>query len=199
MNFKICFIMISIKYLIVIESSLIINTLTETDNKIIECQNLDKIHMENIYSEYLSLYRKYEEKIFQKEILLNRILEQEFESNENHLHKRFFDNSQCDLNERNRSIINQQSLCPWKYEVIHRMDKYPHYRAEVKCTCEKCLLPNKNNNIKNIYGCQPVFKHVPVLLKRECASNGYFKWLPSTEEVNYACVCASHHKWFPFI
>lgn len=89
-------------------------------------------------------------------------------------------------------------MCPWKYIVSYRNDKYPFYRAEVKCTCDKCLFRNKNANIHFDYGCQPVYKHMPVLIKKECGLDGYYKWFPSTEEVNFACVCTSNKKWFPF-
>ena len=91
-------------------------------------------------------------------------------------------------------------MCPWKYIVTHRNDKYPFYKTDVKCTCDKCLFKNKNTNyIQNNYACQPVFKHVPVLVKKECGLDGFYKWLPFVEEINYACVCATNKKWFPYV
>ncbi len=99
-----------------------------------------------------------------------------------------------------RSIINQQSICPFKYIVNKRENKYPFYRVQVKCTCDKCTL-TKSKFIQNFYSCQPVVKYVPVLIREEnkCDSDGFYRWLPSTEIVNLACVCATNGRWFPYL
>jgi hypothetical protein len=50
-------------------------------------------------------------------------------------------------------------------------------------------------------GCAPIYKHVPVLKRKnyECDDNGYFKWLPTTEKINFGCVCVTENNWYPFI
>jgi hypothetical protein len=77
------------------------------------------------------------------------------------------------------------------------MDRYPSYRTEVKCTCDSCTAKDKKALSKNIYGCVPVLRAVPVLIKHSCGTDGFYEWKPSIDEVNVACVCTFNHKYYP--
>lgn len=111
MNFK--QIILLFEFLILIESSIVIDNLTTMKTEDSDCKNPNKNYLDMIYSEYLSLYRRYEEKIYRKEIrTINDNLEgseednldfyAKHESDENELRKKFFELTQCDLNDRNR-------------------------------------------------------------------------------------------------
>lgn len=110
---QITFILVEI--LMMIESTILIDNLTAriVEEPITEnCRNPDKNYLDMIYSDYLSLYRRYEEKLFQKEIQPenqdsekqneNSDLFAKNEINEKELRKKFFERTQCDLNDRNR-------------------------------------------------------------------------------------------------
>ena len=46
------------------------------------------------------------------------------------------------------------------------MDRYPAYRTEVKCTCDTCRVRDPKGLPRSIYGCIPVLRTVPVLIRK---------------------------------
>lgn len=153
-----------------------------------QCHNHGRSYLDKIYSEYLDQYREYEEIQLRRSLpdFNNDFQDHEFDR------KNLFENSQCNEHKRNRTLINQQSLCPWKLTVIYRKEKYPHYKSMVKCTCETCT--SKSNFF---FECIPVFKTVPVLERTNCRTDGFFEWKRAKEKISVACVCAFRHKFLP--
>ncbi len=114
---------------------------------------------------------------------VNDILSMDAESN-----SRLFDETQCLLRSRNTFTVRQRSLCPWKYDVKFREDRFPEFIAEAKCTCSKCNHMIKDQ-LPNTYGCLPILEPRPVL-KRSCGSDGIYTWTPDIEFINVGCTCA---------
>ena len=94
--------------------------------------------------------------------------------------------------------MNQQSLCPWKYEVKRRPNRFPHYKSVVKCTCDSCQ-PILDDDLKrkHLYTCHPVLQSQPSLVKGKCGSDGYYDWKPELEFINVACVCGYSNTYKP--
>jgi hypothetical protein len=159
------------------------------------CRNPQQDFLEDLLSKYQVLYMKYEESILKTKIQDSIAL---FESK---LDQERADSSQCDIFDRNSSSVNQQSLCPWKYVITRRNDRFPTYRTQVQCTCERCTAYGKNEFLpKQNFGCKPVSKPMPVLVQDECdKETGYYNWKPSTEQVSVACVCAHLNTMIPHI
>ena len=153
-----------------------------------ECKNYGRSHLDKIYSEYLNQYRQFEEIQLQKFLpdFQNDLEDQIYDRN------LILENSQCNEHKRNRTLLNQQSLCPWKLTVFYRKDKYPHYISIAKCTCQTCT--SKSNLF---FECVPVFKTVPVLERSICNPNGFFEWKKEIERMTIACVCAFRYKFMP--
>ena len=82
--------------------------------------------------------------------------------------------------------------------VVFRPDRYPPYRSIVKCTCDSCQAMDTNLP-KKLFTCYPVFTKVPVLVRSECGSDGFYRWIPRLEEINVACVCGHAFKYVPLI
>lgn len=165
------------------------------DNMIHKCENPDDEYLENLLSEYQVFFRKYQETILRNNIEPNLM-----DSNRQHAPidpSSFIEQTQCTIQERKTNIINQASLCPWRYVTKARHDRYPILRTEAKCTCDKCTTYANDKLPKNFYGCMPVLKPVPVLLRGECGQDGFFNWTPTTEEINVGCVCAHRKSWVP--
>ena len=91
-----------------------------------DCENPELEYLENLLSEYQVLYRKYEENVLKTKIEPYYVEPQTSKSQTIHR-----DQSQCNTLDRNMTTINQQSLCPWKYVVSVRHDRFPPYRTEV--------------------------------------------------------------------
>jgi hypothetical protein len=160
------------------------------------CENPDDEYLENLLSEYQVFFRKYQETILRNNIEPNLM----DNSNRQHTHMdptSFIEQTQCTIQERKTNIINQASLCPWRYVTKLRHDRYPILKTEAKCTCDKCTTFANDKLPKHIYGCMPVLKPVPVLLRGECGQDGFFNWTPTTEEINVACVCVHKKSWVP--
>lgn len=153
-----------------------------------ECKNYGKNHFVKIYSEYLEQFRQFEETQLQNLIpdFHNDLQNQIFDKDS------FVENSQCDEHKRNRTSLNEKSLCPWRFTVFYRKNKYPHYISIAKCTCETCT-----SKSKYFFECVPVFKTVPVLERSTCKHNGFFEWKKETERMTVACVCAFRFKFVP--
>ena len=70
-----------------------------------ECKNLDNKYLDELFSDYLTLYRNYEEKIFQKieSLPINHHHHNDYIEDESFKNKAdFFDKTQCDITLRNR-------------------------------------------------------------------------------------------------
>ena len=68
-----------------------------------ECKTQDIHYLDAIYSEYLSLYRKYEDKIFRNQInLFQSNVSKDNDLIENNSY--FVENTQCNFMEKNRYI-----------------------------------------------------------------------------------------------
>ena len=168
------------------------------------CESPDQEYLEGLLSEYQIHYRKFEETILKSKLDPTQhqsvtTSSNSFSSETSNTNNRLIDQSQCNPDDRNMTNLNQQSLCPWRYIISVRMDRYPSYRTEVKCTCDSCTTKDRKALSKNIYGCVPVLRPQPVLLRSECGPDGYYEWKPSLDEVNVACVCAFNHKYLPHI
>lgn len=156
------------------------------------CESPDIEYLESVLADFYAYYRRYEQYTLEKAL---REKEDDTKSNlEYMIDKKLIDKTQC-KNDRNKTTINQQSLCPWKYIVSYRANKYPHYRTEVKCTCNSCSFGYKTR-----YKCMPILKVTPILVNTgECDQDGFYKWKPTTEFVNVACVCADSYKIIPHL
>ena len=87
MNFFVFFVLIQIQ----IESRVITN----------ECKSPDKHYLDSIYSQYLSVFRLYEEKIYQNhQVNLPQYNQESSEETDNYDDS--VEDTQCDFNERNR-------------------------------------------------------------------------------------------------
>ena len=90
---------------------------------------------------------------------------------------------------------NKLATCPWNYVLKKRTDKYPTHVIEAQCLCE---YHSKENGLVSLreqmaYQCVPVLQAKPVLVRHsECNAQGYYRWIPSTEMVNIACVSIEH-------
>lgn len=143
------------------------------------CLNPNQEYLELLYSEYSIYFRKQEELI----VKFNSP-----QKNEHNLADT--DDSQCNINERNTTTINKRSICPWKYKLNIRFDRFPPYRAEAKCSCSYCNFIGNSILPMNLYGCLPVVKPIPILIKQdECDKDGYYIWKPDIDYVNMACTC----------
>jgi hypothetical protein len=99
-----------------------------------------------------------------------------------------FEETQCLLRARNTTTVRQKSLCPWRYDVKYREDRFPEFISEAKCTCSTCNHLIKDQ-IPNMYGCLPIMEPVPALI-RTCGSDGIYKWTPQIEFISIGCTCA---------
>ena len=155
------------------------------------CKDPDMDYLESLYYDYQLIYDKYQESLIIKKAFLNFNSKEDDEENFNVDH--FIENTQCNKNFRNQTGLNQNSLCPWKFVVYSRKNKYPFYKTSAKCTCQECQSKKLSN-----HKCEPVFKTVPVIKKEGCGSDGYFKWTPSTEKIATACVCTNLSEYVPY-
>jgi hypothetical protein len=100
----------------------------------------------------------------------------------------FFEETQCRIGDRRTDTANLKSICPWRYEVRHRTDRFPEFITEAKCTCSTC-----NNlsagKMSSRFGCIPVFEKKEVLI-RTCGVDGVFKWTPGFETISVGCTCS---------
>lgn len=99
------------------------------------------------------------------------------------------DRSQCFIETHNTTFDNQRSICPWKYQVEERKDKYPELRRLVKCTCDRCNLIKNVKLPETIYKCMPLYESFPALKKTGCGSDGFSKWEPFLEQLPVGCYC----------
>lgn len=164
-----------------------------------ECSEPSEYYLELLLIQYKKHFRILQEK---------RYL---FSSNENNAQRqnnedlslkhaltnsRLVKDSQCDMDVRNITSPNTRSICPWKYVVVENADFYPKTRVMAKCTCSSCMTLENNKLPPFVYKCMPVFKPVPLLKRSDCV-NGYFEYVPHTEEVSVACICGLIHNYTP--
>lgn len=174
-------------------------------NNNMHCVDPGQEYLETFYSDFQIFYRKRLEKMkVQKSLVLS--MRRISSSN-------LIDNTQCNIEQRSTLGINQASVCPWRYHNSLSSDLFPMWRKQVKCTCDDCTLlqsdftqrrKKSNDNghrsgTGNVYGCLPVLRSEPVLTRGKCGSDGFYEWIPSTEQVNTACVCAYKKMLFPIL
>jgi hypothetical protein len=73
-----------------------------------ECKDLDYKYLDEIFSDYLTIYRNYEEKIFQKAEsfhISNHYNEMKNNEESSYIRADLFDKSQCDIVLKNRQIF----------------------------------------------------------------------------------------------
>jgi hypothetical protein len=104
----------------------------------------------------------------------------------------------CNVDSRNRTLINQKAICPWIYTVEKREDRYPFLVSKVKCTCNSCTTSSLKYN--KLYRCVPIMKETPVLVRQmTCSKDGFKEWKPTFENITISCVCAHEHKFYPLM
>lgn len=162
--------------------------------KSIDCKNPETDYLENLLTEYNILYRKYEETIYKTRSFEKNEKEESLLNKDSYEH--IFDNTQCRFSERNTTDISKRSMCPWQDIINYREDRFPHYYVEAKCNCKTC---NRLGDVQlpNSYGCLPVLRPTPVLVRGDCMPDGYYRWKPSIENVNVACTCGFSHQLLP--
>lgn len=155
-------------------------------NKQTNCVDPDEAYLSKMFIEYKMTYRKYEEIIYRTKTIEEKV-------NTSFVYKipekNLFENSECLVSSRKTFDVSKKSLCPWKTEVTRREDRYPFYKLENKCTCEKCSLVGDEFLDKN-FKCNPVIENIPVLVRGKCGSDGFYIWEPSLEESNLYCTCS---------
>lgn len=112
---------------------------------------------------------------------------------ENQSHDSWID-FKCDMQIGNSTSDEQKAICPRRYNVIFRRNKFPFYIKQVMCICEKCGISDYLNLQKNFYKCMPVWKEVPVLIREKCQEDGYYYWSPGYEWINSGCTCGTTFK-----
>jgi hypothetical protein len=161
----------------------------------IPCKDPTEDYLMFILSEYSRLYMRHKQAQLSKYVEGFEYEEITEEIYDTHLHENHFrDNSQCFKHDRNRTSINQQSLCPWKHIIKFRPNKYPRYVTNVLCTCEQCSIRAE----KKLHKCSPVMRLNLILEKtEETDKDGICIWKPTSEFVNVACVCAESANLIP--
>ena len=91
------------------------------------------------------------------------------------------DNSECGLVKQSSTAF---TLCPSKQILTKYENEYPFIQKNIVCSCANCRSLSKNK-----YGCRPIIDYVQILAKKECASNGIFKWKPAFKPMIAACSC----------
>ena len=147
------------------------------------CIDLSNDEKEEIFKEYDSLFRQY----------MNDVIYARGSTKDPYKYKVDVDLYRDKVNCSNisRSHTNlANSYCPWWYKTKVRAStalgfKYPKYRQEVQCVCDHC-----NKDERGEYRCTPVLQPMTCLERKECGRNGFYKWVPSIEMINVACVCS---------
>ena len=160
-----------------------------------KCKNPTDEYLQFVLSEYTRLYMKHKQSQLSKYVDGFEYEELSEELYDTHLNEnKFIDNTQCFKHVRNRTTINQRSLCPWKHIIKNRTEKYPFWYTNVQCTCDECSIKKE----KKTHQCSPVMKLSLILEKtEEFDRDGLCKWKPATEFVNVACVCAEKGQLIP--
>lgn len=95
------------------------------------------------------------------------------------------------------NIFNEKELCLSRTNVEFSPYRYPNYKTNVQCNCKFCS-SIKNNSINSNYECHPIYKRVPILMKSDCASDNFYKWVPTTERINTGCACGLNKVFIAF-
>lgn len=170
-----------------------------------DCVDPDREYLETIFANFQAYYRKRADKVLKGKTMTA--------SERIRFSSLLIENTQCNIEARPTSEINQASLCPWRYKTKMRYDKFPYTKKQVKCTCNECttmggqhlsvrggvgsLNNRRNGGNDGMYGCLPVLQFEPVLKRDECGMDGFYSWVPTTEIVNLACVCAYRNIMIP--
>jgi hypothetical protein len=160
-------------------------------DKIEECVDISDQAKEKIYTEYSKLFREY-----MTDVIFNR--SQTKDPYTLKIDPKFLiDNGSCQLYFKNHmDHVNEASMCPWVNKIKYRFNKtlgykYPEWRVEAHCLCDKCNSFDFLNSSVSNYGCVPIVKPETCLERsKKCGPDGYWKWIPSIEMVNVACACS---------
>lgn len=168
-----------------------------------ECSEPSEEYLELELAEYQKTFRKLEEQNYRFPTVNKN------NNNNNKAHStndlsikhimsnsKLIDDSQCNMDNRNTTSPNKRSICPWKYVLAHSDELYPKTKIMAKCTCSSCTKLENDPLPTLVYKCMPVLKIVPVLKRTECV-NGYFNYVPHTDEVSVACMCGLIHNYTP--
>lgn len=154
------------------------------------CVDPSEDYLDAMFSKHMDFIRKMEEINIKakKEIVMLRNFRKLNDSSA------LFEETQCSMQGRNTTEVNQQSLCPWKYVTVARFDRFPRYRSQAKCTCSSCTpLGTDDFSVPNRYTCLPVLKLSPVLVRGDCQVDGFYSYIPAIESINIACTCGINY------
>jgi hypothetical protein len=155
------------------------------ENKQAECRDPLESELEESYNAFTYAFEIYEDKSS------NSNGRDPFENNKTSVFNTAADRSQCDVFQRN--ITRFSSMCPKKYQVVYRDDKYPRFITQVKCTCPDCMTMRAVLSTA-IYTCRPMYYSTPVLVRGQCASDGVYQWTPQVEQIPQDCFCGQKAK-----
>lgn len=97
----------------------------------------------------------------------------------------------CNLKMTSESMT--RGLCPWHYVAKYRLNRYPRLQLYAKCNCNNCHhMPNKTQDDFS-FGCRPIIKLSPALVRGECI-NGTYDWKPILEYTSIGCICARNDR-----
>ncbi|CAF0968013.1 unnamed protein product [Brachionus calyciflorus] len=164
------------------------------------CQDPEEPYLHQLLSSYISLFNMHEQNKLKNPEKVNT-LDSDLQFIQKKATTYLVNKSQCNLQTRNSSIVNEASLCPWKTKQFYRKSLYPHVISQVQCTCNICMTLSKLENsidqrwqYSGHYSCLPVLKKMPVLRRTNVCINGTYKWDLSVEHVGIACVCGVNYR-----
>ena len=159
------------------------------------CEDPDNDYLEQKYYEFEADYRKDEEQRY----LTGKLKTVDVEDIESDL----IDDTKCHGINRNITRPNEMSVCPYQLKLNERDGRYPKIFEEAQCNCQSCIGSSSNSSFNptllpnKIYGCRPVFKKVPVLVRGRCGNDFFFIWDGASEYLSQGCVCVLKSTMFP--
>lgn len=162
------------------------------------CQDPDDEFLSKLLSNFTIAYIKYEQNRLKDPNKIST-LDSESQTIQTKASNFLVDNSDCNLFSRNASIINQASLCPWRFKQIFRKAMFPKEMNQIQCTCDSCMVIGNAKIYRHALSCQPVLKKRHALHRTNECINGIYKWDIIVEHVGVACVCGFGFKLVPFL
>jgi hypothetical protein len=97
-------------------------------------------------------------------------------------------NSECDEASRNKTIIKEKSVCPYKIIQVKVENMFPAEISTAQCTCPYC---STKLITRNDMSCMPFKQVIPVLIRTNLTqTSGYCEWIRETTVINTNCFCA---------
>lgn len=82
------------------------------------------------------------------------------------------------------------AVCPWRWLIIVRDDRFPFKRANAKCNCVNCQAKTiYDSDVQKLAGCKTENVLMPALFRETLVEN-LEKWKFVLEEVPVSCVCS---------